>query len=62
MFNTQNHLFRYFVAHIKHLLKSVFILTTSNIRIIPVGVFNGRKSQCNGTPHGADGIWFMYCL
>lgn len=30
--------------------------TTSNIRIIPVGVFNGLRSQCIGTPHGADGI------
>lgn len=32
------------------------LLTTNNIRMIPVGVFNGRRSQCNGTPHGADGI------
>lgn len=32
------------------------LLTTNNIRMIPVGVFNGRRSQCNGTPHDADGI------
>lgn len=32
------------------------IFTTSNIRMIPVGVFNGLRSQCIGTPHGADGI------
>lgn len=34
----------------------IMIFTTSKIRIIPVGVFNGRRSQCNGTPQATDGI------
>lgn len=36
------------------------LCTTSNIRIIPVGVFNGLRSQCIGTPHGTDGIWMAF--
>lgn len=45
---------------VQPLFKYMFIRTTSSIRIMPVGVLSGRRSQCNGTPHGVDGIWMAF--